>query len=551
MHRLSRFLILSTAAGWFGLAPDAHGALSIRTVVLTGEQAPGAAPGVVFEQFNNVIGSNDPIINNAGQVVFGGQLSGPGIDNSNQRGLWSEAGGSGLGLVARHGEPAPGAGPGVVFSFLAPPVLNDAGQVAFRSEIAGPGIDASNGTGIWSQAGGSLALAILAGTPAPGQAPGVLFADIGSDNISMNDAGQIGFVADLAGPGIDPANPESVWTHDPGTGLGFVTKAGDGAPGTSANFQGFNLPIINNSGETVFAAAVTGAGVDSSNNAGIWIGGPGAAPALVAREGDPAPGTSGVFTSLSSPYLNAGGYAIFAGNIEGPGIDGTNMRGLWSGTGGSGLSLVSKQGDDAPGTDKTFGFFASPAINPAGQSVFIAGLTGPGIDDSNNTGIWSDGAGGGRERLARDGDAAPGTGPGIAFSLLFPNRPVINAAGQIAFMGELTGAGVDNTNNKGFWATDPDGELHLIVRSGDLFDVDDDPLVEDLRAIESVWFEDRSGGAYGQRISFNDAGDLVVGLGFTDGSEGIFVIQVPEPGSLAVMLPLAAAALRRRRRPAG
>ena len=55
------------------------------------------------------------------------------------------------------------------------PVINDAGQVAFRANLAGSGVDSTNNQGIWSEGSGSLALVARTGSAAPGAPDGVNF----------------------------------------------------------------------------------------------------------------------------------------------------------------------------------------------------------------------------------------------------------------------------------------------------------------------------------------------------------------------------------------
>ena len=57
---------------------------------------------------------------------------------------------------------------GVFFSQLSNTrLLNDAGQTAFYSRLAGSGVDTSNDDGIWSERSGSLALVARSGNQAP------------------------------------------------------------------------------------------------------------------------------------------------------------------------------------------------------------------------------------------------------------------------------------------------------------------------------------------------------------------------------------------------
>src|SRR5206468_11528402 len=74
-----------------------------------------------------------------------------------------------LRLVARQGDPAPGAPAGTTFGNLGSPSVNASGRVAFRAELPG------GGSGIWSEGSGTLAPVAQAGDQAPGTPPGAKF----------------------------------------------------------------------------------------------------------------------------------------------------------------------------------------------------------------------------------------------------------------------------------------------------------------------------------------------------------------------------------------
>ncbi len=119
----------------------------------------------------------------------------------------------------------------------------------------------------------------------------------------------------------------------------------------------------------------------------------------------------------------------------------------------------------------------------------------------------------------------------------FINR--LSNRGQMAFFGRLAGAGVTAANNEGIWAQDPGGTLRLIVRSGEMLDVDDGPGV-DLRTVKSIGVFDFPGvtTAIQRGLQFNDRGQVEFEALFTDGSSGIFVsdaVAVPEPAAATLV----------------
>jgi hypothetical protein len=114
----------------------------------------------------------------------------------------------------------------------------------------------------------------------------------------------------------------------------LVTREGNHAPGTSGgvNFLWFSDDSleVNGYGQIAFRAGLTGSGVTGTNNEGIWSEGSGSLN-LVARRGDDAPGTAvGIkFGSFDNPLLNAAGHIAFASRLSGAGVTSANDRGIW------------------------------------------------------------------------------------------------------------------------------------------------------------------------------------------------------------------------------
>jgi len=552
IHRKLTFLRAACVLAALPISAASQAAdITYETRALTGTDGPlgpGLGAGVIFSGFSISGFNNNLVLNGAGQTAFFGSLTGPGVTiGENEFGIWSEGGGSGLALVARTGSQAPGTDAGVNFSRFGSFVLNATGQTAFSGVLTGTGVTSlENDNGIWSEGGGSgLALVARTGSQAPGTDAGVNFSFFSFSPV-LNGAGQTAFWGSLTGPGVTSENNDNgIWSEGGGSGLALVARTGSQAPGTDAgvNFSGFSFLVLNGAGQTAFRGFLTGSGVSNSNTVGIWSEGGGSGLALVARTGSQAPGMdAGVnFSGFGDPVLNGAGQTVFGGGLTGPGVDVSNDGGLWSEGGGSGLALIVRTGSQAPGTDAGVNFsgLGDPILNGAGQTAFVGFLTGAGVDGSNESGIWSEGGGSGLALVARSGNQAPGTAAGVNFS--FFNGLVLNGAGQTAFSGELTGAGVTLANDRGIWATDSTGHLYLIAREGDLFDVSNDPLNPDPRTISFLSLRIGSGGEDGKATSFNDADQLAFSARFTDGSEGIFVATIATPFKITITPAIAPA----------
>jgi hypothetical protein len=315
-----------------------------------------------------------------------------------------------LKLVGARGEQAPGMPVGIKFDqLIGNPALNNSGRVAFHALVAGDGIGFDNRGGVWSESAGALTLIARTGNHAPDVPSGVHFA--GFPGPVLTDAeGRVALRGTLSGNGVDSTNDTGIWAERNGT-LTMIARGGEPAKGLplGISFGDVSELRLNNVGQTAFMAGLQGSGVDESNDFSIWSEGSGMLR-LVARKGDEAPG---------APL-------------------GARFRGFGTGTGD---------------------FFA---FNSEGASAFFARLEGTGIDETNSTGVWAE-RNGVLSLIARAGASAAGA-VGAVFHQF--GDPAIDSDAQTAFAALLTGHGVDATNNSGIWS-EGHGALQLVARAGD------------------------------------------------------------------------------------
>jgi hypothetical protein len=522
-HSKFRVVVWLTGVVLVG-AHSAAVAANVRVVALSGQHAAGTSAGVVFNAFT------EPVLDAAGQATYWARLTGSGVTVANREGVWSEGSGS-LELVARSGEHAPGTPIGNNFSgflggsvFNPLPLANAAGQTAIRAT--------AGDYGIWSGEAGDLQLVAGAGSQAPDAPSGVNFSYFGVP--VFNSAGHTAFQAYLTGSGvIGNTNDYGIWSEGSGN-LALVARTGDHAPGTptGVNYSYVDAPRLNGAGQTSFWGVLRGSGVDQTNDQGVWVERSGAVQ-LVARRGDHAPGTpiGANYNSISVPTLNTAGKTVFVANLKGGVVDATNDSGIWADTAGV-ANLIVREGSRAPGTPEGVVFrsdddlndpgefqpaFMQAVVNSAGHTAFIGTLSGAGVDNTNGKGLWSENSGS-LELVARTGSHAPGTADDVSFQSMF--GLAMNAAGQTAFKAY---AGVDSIEFSGLWATDVNGTLQLVARTGVTMEV----APADFRTVNDVTFLAESGGGAGNddgvSTAFNDRGHLAFEANFTDGSSGVFV----------------------------
>jgi hypothetical protein len=277
----------------------------------------------------------------------------------------------------------------------------------------------------------------------------------------------------LAGTAI-VATPPAHAQYRPEVPVLKCAHQGEPVPGIAgAAFQYFNPPGIDAAGNVLICASMTGPGITSANDEGIWYGQPGAMT-LLARDGWAAPDLPGVvFSSVTGEgaTVSENGWIVFTAYLTGSGVTpDVNNCAVFCGPPGD-FRLVLRTGDPVPeigpdvaisGTD-----LVGACISDNGTLLIGAGITGPGLPPPTPRAYWS-GPRGAVELAAWEGmpvPDCPDCPPGAYLSPVTDFR--FNDAGQVSFNGRIVGDGVDPFTNRGRWLGIP-GALHIALRQSDL-----------------------------------------------------------------------------------
>ena len=491
-------------------------------LVLTAQSVPGVE-GATFKAF-----PYHSLLNDTDNAVFLGAF----------RYAWEPSGifrssRDGISLVTANGQHAPGMSAGAQFlsfdqNFLR---VNDAGQVAFEAWLTGPGIrdtgaDDTNACSNWLWTNGQLLKIAQWRTLAPGT--NTVFRTFGGT--ALGEDGQVLFAGELV-----PDSRSGIWYGKPGN-IQPIVLEGQPAPGTGGLFYGtqslLDLPTIARNGSIAFFSALAGPGAPPDpyrhDKVALFVGKPGDFRP-VAMLGQQAPGSNTTYSDFHGARINSREELVLFATLA------NHEYGIFAGAADN-MHLVAKTTDLAPGADGAkFNFFDRLGINDRGDVLFMGDIA---TGDDSTYGLWA----GRPDRLkliALQGQPAPETGDGVFFDR--PRGPVINKDGQVAFYALLTGPNSRGPDDYGLFATRHNGQLRLIARYGDRFQV----APGDIRTIaplfsSSSWASDV--------ISFNEDSDLSFPVRFTDGSEGIFLARVlPEPSALLLLLAACAGILRPRR----
>lgn len=474
-----------------------------------------------------------PAIAASGHVAYRATLSSGTtiVAASNAKGIWRDAPDGSRTLIARQSFTAPDTN-GAVFLSLSDPVINESGKVAFRGVLR-TGVNATAGhtLGIWSDAGGG-AVALIARQGEQPQGIPTTAKFVAFSSLALPEANGPVFLATIAGTNINAGNNIGIWGTDSGGHPQLIVRKGDSLPGESFKITGFGtafkpLPFELGQGRTSAQDAGVAILATFSDHTTRVLRIRNGAATVVAK-------TTEILTTdpvgakialLSPPAIGAAGDVAYYGKLTpniAAGVAVASAAGIWSHAPDNTRFLVARAGLPALGTNGAyFATLSSPAINSAGEVAF-RGTLKPNLGDAvlgTTIGIWSN-QGGSLKVIARQGQKPPGLGNGTKFTA-FPSFALPEAGGEVV-VAQVAGTNITSANNQGIWAVDRDRVLQLVLRKGDKIDVNGTKkTITALKIFLALPF------VTGQERNYAANGDLAFLATFSDATHAIVQVRFP------------------------
>ena len=217
----------------------------------------------------------DPALNDNGQTAFGTTLS------DGTGGLLRSDGISQT-WIARENDNVPG--DGNISSFLQSPAINNAGQVAFNALLGGVGVSFGNNEAIYLGDGTGLTRVAREGQASP-DGDGT-FGDGEFDEYALNEAGQVAFITNLQDTDGGFDDNQGIYISNGGT-LEQIVRADDAVPNGDGDFNFFGKLALNDQGQIAFRAGLEETSGSSEFPDAIFVYDEQLGLMEVARAGDP------------------------------------------------------------------------------------------------------------------------------------------------------------------------------------------------------------------------------------------------------------------------
>jgi len=396
-------------------------------------------------------------------------------------------------------------------SYFEPAAINDFGQVLFAPDLYTGG----EGVFLW-QRGQLTAIAKGGQTMPDGGTMGYTLGPLG-----MNEWGEVAFTMtrnEFVEP--PPAGLNAgVYRYNPRTGVVPVMVPGLKGHGDNMFLGSTFIPAINNWGEIVFPAMVCSTANNSvpsepcpNGGAGVLALGVYKADEFgrilpVVKPGDPVPGGPGhTFDLAHGVGLNDRGDVGFAAHVYGEecGAAGTLFcaDSLYVKRAATGkIESIAHHGSPSPVSGKNYFSAYGPVVNNAGDIAYLGDLSTLGDGSDVAVFLYTHGK---SIVIAKSGDAMPGGGV-LKTGGFYPHTAFLNDAGDIAFDGTL--ANGDNALYVWHRAT-----LKLVAKTG-----------MNIGVGTIATLDDSFGGVANTQIAMNNWGQVLFMARFQEGGAALLL----------------------------
>lgn len=338
-----------------GLSGDLSGtvwawSLDGEFVVREGDPAPGIPGALIFPGHEAVAGEHG--------LLYFAYLTGVPADSSKVL-VYGEQ------VVARENDPAPGTD--LVYSDNPhdDKVIVQGDHVAFVWGLREGATGTPVSGGLFKGPVDDIEVVIQSLDPTPGL-PGDVFGAI--NTLALSPSNRAAILGVSLGP--DDKLRDGIWLTDEGTNLSYVTSEGAQGPPGIGVIEGFSYATFIDSDQLL----IHGRGTDGR---GAWIHGN---DTSLVKVGDTVEGHQ--LTDIGHAAANTHGMMVFLCYFP-------DFDGLCLSNPSTGLELLLKEGDSAPGVEGDWTVnavdFVLPFINQFGHIVFAAGISG---DDSHRGVIY-------------------------------------------------------------------------------------------------------------------------------------------------------------------
>lgn len=520
----------------FSIFNSAFGQVSYRVVAVSGQPAPDTA-GSIYGT-----GLFGAVIDNNGRVSFKNVLV-PNVGDAtifNYECLFGEGSDGMTHLFARKGQTID---ENINFKFDGNSfniiVRNDSGLTAFFANTFRTAPSQSR-HGIWVGLTNSLpSYVAMAGEALPSIARkpelfGTHFEGVGLP--TMSAVGDVAYAAVLTNENaVNAGNDELVMDSTGGGPYRVAAREGDPMPDplpgppVGANWGGndghnFSQPCLSG-GATTFIGYTTGGGGGISDQAIFSETHTMASMRVVVGDDQAVPGLAQtLYGNLTYFDVNSDGNVAFLSDLAGPAVNPPDNGGALFAENGGAIYMVARNGENAPGGGR-YDYIYPPHFSASGLVAYAAYLKNEGpVDNSNHYGVYLGSSQLDAVNVMRAGTPAPGLAGGYTFSPLV-NLPSVNGHGQVCFNAGIAGGAPFNESDfDSIWATDTMGNLVLLAAKGQSFQVaaGDSRIISSCGQVQPFG----SGGVDGQPFVFNDNGQAVFNLTFTNNTVALVVATI-------------------------